>query len=221
MAGRPIDPMTCRTAIAATSGAGLVAVVAMAVWSGPANSIARKIFVPDGVRSGPLTSSPQGRAETHKTLQVRSSHRADGFEAIDTQNQESAAESDCAVEAALTAAGQFEAAFAYSAELRGSNAVHCLTDAIYQWAAHDPAKALASAAVVADPAKRKVAFQAALLAWADRDPVEAAAYALNLPAGSLREVALDEAMPRWAAAQASPASLRGGPVDQGDRTSSP
>ncbi|HEX2852419.1 MAG TPA: hypothetical protein VHO24_04205 [Opitutaceae bacterium] len=74
-----------------------------------------------------------------------------------------------------------------------------LDSAYYQWAQHEPGRALAEFDKIADPKIRDAARKGMIAGWADSDPQKLADFAQALPRGEDRSRALEIALPQWVA----------------------
>ena len=103
------------------------------------------------------------------------------------------------VNALVERAGDFEAAmhFATSATMVDRQS-YLLDSAFYQWARHDPDRAYAQLASLADPAVRASALKGIIEGRSDFDPQRFADFAQKLPTGSDRTQALTISLQRWA-----------------------
>jgi hypothetical protein len=72
-----------------------------------------------------------------------------------------------------------------------------LDSAFYQWAQHEPGRALAEFDKIGDPQIRNAARKGMLAGWADSDPQTLADFAQALPRGEDRSRAFEIALPKW------------------------
>ena len=103
------------------------------------------------------------------------------------------------INALVERAGDFETAmrFATSATMVDRQSF-LLDSAFYQWAQHDPDRAFAQLASIADPAIRESALKGLVEGRSDFDPQRFADFAQKLPAGADRTQALSISLQRWA-----------------------
>lgn len=103
------------------------------------------------------------------------------------------------INALVERAGDFPAAmrFATSAIMVDRQSF-LLDSAFYQWAQHDPDRAYAQLAAIADPAIRESALKGVIEGRSDFDPQRFADFASKLPAGADRTQALSISLQRWA-----------------------
>ena len=99
---------------------------------------------------------------------------------------------------ALTGAGAYDSALTFAVQDTTPNHNAWLNSAMYEWAAHEPARAEAALERVTDPSSREAAFQGLISGWAAANPASLAEYAMRLPTGDERARALAQALPQWA-----------------------
>ena len=97
----------------------------------------------------------------------------------------------------LADAGAFEAAVKFGAEIGADKFPFLLKSAFFQWAQHQPDRALAALAKITDPSLHDQAFGQVAFGWAKADARALATYALTLPPGEKRTRAFAEALPHW------------------------
>lgn len=104
------------------------------------------------------------------------------------------------INALVDKTGSFEAAarFATAATMVDRQSF-LLDSAFYQWAQHEPGRALAEFDKIADPQIRDAARKGMIAGWADLDPHKLADFAQALPRGEDRSRALEIALPQWVA----------------------
>lgn len=104
------------------------------------------------------------------------------------------------INALVEKTGSFEAAarFATAATMVDRQSF-LLDSAFYQWAQHEPGRALAEFDKIADPKIREAARKGMLAGWADSDPHKLADFAQALPRGEDRSRAFEIALPKWVA----------------------
>jgi hypothetical protein len=101
--------------------------------------------------------------------------------------------------AALSEAGEFEAAARFAASGSATARDEWLNEAFSRWAEHDPEAALHAFDGMTDATARRDALQGLVNGWAEANPAGLAEYALRLPPGEDRALAFGRAMPNWVA----------------------
>lgn len=76
---------------------------------------------------------------------------------------------------------------------------YLLDSAFYQWAQHEPDRALEELSKITDPKIRSSALKGVIEGWADADAEKLADFAQTLPPGEDRSRALSVALPQWVA----------------------
>lgn len=96
--------------------------------------------------------------------------------------------------------GDFETAtrFAVAASMVDRQS-YLLDSAFYQWAQHEPDRALEELDKITDPKIRSAALKGVIEGWADADAEKLADFAQTLPPGEERSRALSVALPQWVA----------------------
>ncbi len=103
------------------------------------------------------------------------------------------------INALVERAGDFDAAMRFATAATMVDRQSFLLDsAFYQWAQHDPERAYAQLASIADPAIRESALKGLIEGRSDFDPQRFADFAQKLPAGADRTQALSISLQRWA-----------------------
>jgi hypothetical protein len=102
------------------------------------------------------------------------------------------------INALVDKTGSFEAAanFAVAATMVDRQSF-LLDSAFYQWAQHEPGRALAEFGKISDPTIRSAALKGLIAGWADENPQKLADFAQALPRGEDRSRALEIALPQW------------------------
>ena len=101
------------------------------------------------------------------------------------------------ISALIDKTGDFSAAAAFAAAV-GTERRHMLLDSAYfQYARHQPEKALSALAAITDDTVRESARAGLFSGWADADAHQLAEYAQKLPVGEDRAQAFAAALPRW------------------------
>jgi hypothetical protein len=121
-------------------------------------------------------------------------------------NPVSASDYDHLAIAALSDVGAYELAAQYALGDQIENRPALLNSAFHQWAAQEPAKAVDSLRLIADPSDRLAAQQGVWSGWADSNPAELTRYAMRLEDATQRSQALNFSLPEWASRDAAGAS---------------
>jgi hypothetical protein len=96
--------------------------------------------------------------------------------------------------------GSFETAARFAAAATMVDRQSFLLDsAFYQWAQHEPGRALAEFDKIENPQIRDAARKGMIAGWADSDPHKLAEFAQALPRGEDRSRAFEIALPQWVA----------------------